>query len=199
MTRPQWKTRTATRTPNAASTRMAAAAIEASRSPPWNSRVDDERQGLRPALDVAREHDRRPELAERACPGHHQAGRQRSAGERDGDRPEELPLGGPIDAGGVLEVAVDRRRCRSVAERMKNGAETKVIARMTAIVVNGTEMPRNSNGADEEPRRPNTSSRARPATDGGRTIGRSTTASTSPCHGRRAGPGRRPAAARGRR
>ena len=36
-TRPQWKTRTATRTPKAASTRIAAAAIEASRSPPWNS------------------------------------------------------------------------------------------------------------------------------------------------------------------
>ena len=36
-TRPQWKTRTATRTPKAARTRIAAAAIDASRSPPWNS------------------------------------------------------------------------------------------------------------------------------------------------------------------
>ena len=30
---------------------------------------------------------------------------------------------------------------------MKNGADTKVIARTTATVVNGTEIPRNSNGA----------------------------------------------------
>ena len=33
---------------------------------------------------------------------------------------------------------------------MKNGAETKVIAMITAIVVNGTEIPSHSNGADEE-------------------------------------------------
>ena len=66
------------------------------------------------------------------------------------------------------------------AERTKNGAETNVIARITAIVVNGTEMPRNSNGAASRPRRPNTRSSASPATDGGRTIGRSTTASTTP-------------------
>ena len=105
--RPQWKTRTATSTPNAARTRIAAAAIDASRSPPWNSRVDDERQRLRPALDVAREHDRRPELAERPCPGHDQTGRQRGAGQGDGDRPEQLTLRGPVDAGRVLEIAVD--------------------------------------------------------------------------------------------
>ena len=37
------------------------------------------------------------------------------------------------------------------AERMKNGAETKVWARITAIVVNGTEMPRTSNGVAEQP------------------------------------------------
>ncbi len=36
-TRPQWNTRTATSTPKAAMTRIAAAAIDASRSPPWNS------------------------------------------------------------------------------------------------------------------------------------------------------------------
>jgi molybdate transport system permease protein len=35
--RPQWSPRTAMRTPSAATTRMAAAAIDASRSPPWNS------------------------------------------------------------------------------------------------------------------------------------------------------------------
>ena len=35
---------------------------------------------------------------------------------------------------------------------MKNGADTKTMARMTAIVVNGTVMPRNSNGADRSPR-----------------------------------------------
>ena len=60
---------------------------------------------------------------------------------------------------------------------MKNGAETNVIARMTATVVNGTEIPRNSNGAASSPRRPNTRRRARPATDGGRTMGMSTTVS----------------------
>ena len=47
-------------------------------------------------------------------------------------------------------------------------------------MVNGTEMPRNSNGAESSPRRPKTSSSARPATDGGRTMGRSTTASSQP-------------------
>ena len=36
--------------------------------------VDDERQRLRPALDVAGEHDRRAELAEGPRPGHHDAG-----------------------------------------------------------------------------------------------------------------------------
>ena len=36
-TRPQWKARTARRMPSAATTSTAAAAIEASRSPPWNS------------------------------------------------------------------------------------------------------------------------------------------------------------------
>ena len=94
-------------TPSAARTRIAAAAIEASRSPAWNSRVDDQRQRLRPALDVAREHDRRPELAERARPAHHQPGGQRGAGERHRDRPEQLALRRAVDAGGVLEVAVD--------------------------------------------------------------------------------------------
>ncbi len=34
--RPQWSARTAISTPNAATTRIAAAAIEPSRSPPWN-------------------------------------------------------------------------------------------------------------------------------------------------------------------
>src|SRR6185503_8082924 len=33
-------------------------------------RVDDERERLRPALHVAREHDRRPELTEGPRPGH---------------------------------------------------------------------------------------------------------------------------------
>ncbi len=37
------------------------------------------------------------------------------------------------------------------AERTKNGADTKIWARITATVVNGTEMPRISNGADEQP------------------------------------------------
>ena len=66
------------------------------------------------------------------------------------------------------------------ADRMKNGADTNVWARITATVVNGTENPSSSNGAASNPRRPNTSSRASPATDGGNTIGRSTTASIRP-------------------
>ena len=37
------------------------------------------------------------------------------------------------------------------AERMKNGADTNVWARITATVVNGTAIPRTSNGADEQP------------------------------------------------
>ena len=37
------------------------------------------------------------------------------------------------------------------AERMKNGADTKVWARITAIVVNGIEIPRTSNGSAEQP------------------------------------------------
>ena len=66
------------------------------------------------------------------------------------------------------------------AERMKNGAETNVWARITATVVNGTEMPRSPKGAESSPRRPKTRRRASPATAGGRTIGRSTIASTRP-------------------
>ena len=63
---------------------------------------------------------------------------------------------------------------------MKNGADTNVWARITAIVVNGTEMPRSSKGAESSPRRPKTRRRASPATEGGRTIGRSTMVSTRP-------------------
>ena len=48
------------------------------------------------------------------------------------------------------------------------------------MVVNGTEIPRTLNGADRSPRRPKTSSNASPATDGGRTMGRSTTVSIRP-------------------
>ena len=62
------------------------------------------------------------------------------------------------------------------AERMKNGAETKVWARITATIVNGIPSP---SGSPISPRRPNTRSRPRPATAGGRTIGRSTIVSTS--------------------
>ena len=51
--------------------------------------VDHERQGLRPALDVAREHDRGTELAECPRPGHDQARRERTPGERCGDAAED--------------------------------------------------------------------------------------------------------------
>ena len=67
-----------------------------------------------------------------------------------------------------------------LAERMKNGADTKVWARMTAPVVNGTEIPSRSSAGASSPRRPKTRSSANPATDGGRTIGRSTIASSQP-------------------
>ena len=110
--RPQRRNRTETSTPNAASTRIAAAATDASRSPPPNSRVDDERQRLGPALDVAGEHDRRPELAEGPRPAHDGAGGERRSGQRRGDPPEDLAFRRPVDAGGVLDVAVDRRRSR---------------------------------------------------------------------------------------
>ena len=63
---------------------------------------------------------------------------------------------------------------------MKNGADTNVWARMTARVVNGISSPIASSAPPRSPRRPRTSRRARPATDGGRTIGRSTIASTHP-------------------
>ena len=106
-TRPQWKSRTARSTPSAARTSIAAAAIEASRLAGLELRVDDERQRLGPALDVAREHDRGPELAERARPAHHEAGRERGAGQRHRDPAEQLALRGAVDPGGVLEVAVD--------------------------------------------------------------------------------------------
>ena len=186
-------------TPNAARTRIAAAAIEASRSPPWNSRVDDERQRLGPALDVAGEHDRRPELAERPRPGHDQAGGQGRAGERHGDRagtaaaprrrrPGRRPRG--------------RRSTPAIpvrAERMKNGAETNVWARITAIVVNGIEIPSELERRGQAARAGRTpaAGRARRPTAAARSAGRRSPRA-SPCRGTRAGPGRRPAAGRGR-
>ena len=69
------------------------------------------------------------------------------------------------------------------AERMKNGADTNVWARITATVVNGIAIPSASNGPPSRPRRPRTIRRASPATDGGRTIGRSITASSQPLPG----------------
>jgi len=74
------------------------------------------------------------------------------------------------------------------AERTKNGTATKVWARITASVVNGMTIPKTSSASPTRPRRPNTKSSARPATDGGRTIGRSTIVSTmdDPRNGRRA-------------
>src|SRR5688500_16672123 len=70
--------------------------------------VDDERQRLGPAAHVAREHDRRPELAEGASPGHDQPGRDRGTGEGQRDGEEQLPLRRAVDAGGVLVVALGR-------------------------------------------------------------------------------------------
>src|SRR6266540_130544 len=52
------------------------------------------------------------------------------------------------------------------AERMKNGAETKVWAMTTAAVVNGMASPVASSGPPRIPRRPRTSSSANPATAG---------------------------------
>ena len=66
------------------------------------------------------------------------------------------------------------------ADRTKNGAETNVWARITATVVNAMSIPAACiSEPPRTPRRPNTSSSARPATAGGSTIGRSTIASTS--------------------
>ena len=65
------------------------------------------------------------------------------------------------------------------ADRMKNGAATKTWASTTAATVNGSETPRSASGSPSRPRRPKTSSSARPATEGGMTMGRSTRVSTS--------------------
>src|SRR5487761_2695526 len=69
--------------------------------------VHDQRKRLGLSPEIAREHDRGPELAQRAGPAHDEAGRQRSARQRDGDVAEELELRGAVDARGILEVAVD--------------------------------------------------------------------------------------------
>ena len=72
-----------------------------------------------------------------------------------------------------------RPRARPGRQRTKNGADTKVCARTTATTVKAMSMPAACIGPASRPRRPNTSSSARPATAGGSTIGRSTIASTS--------------------
>ena len=78
---------------------------------------------------------------------------------------------------------------------MKNGAATKNWATTTAAVVNGSDSPTRREWLAEDAAPPNTSSSARPATDGGKTIGRSTIVSIA------VRPGSRPrarASARGR-
>ncbi len=75
-------------------------------------RVHDERQRLRPALDVAGEHDRGAELAKCARPAHDRPGRQGRTGECSRDPAEHVALGGAIDAGGVLDVPVHARDAR---------------------------------------------------------------------------------------
>ena len=142
--------------------------------------VDDERQRLRPALDVAGEHDRRAELAERRAPSVMTRPAARAA------PASGIVIGRKSWRSEAPSTRAASSRSRSTpaipvrAERMKNGADTNVWARITAIVVNGIEIPRNSNGAASRPRRPKTSSSASPATDGGSTIGRSTIASSQP-------------------
>ena len=59
------------------------------------------------------------------------------------------------------------------ADLTYNGAATKVCARMTAAVVKGKLIPRKVNVEPNNPLRPNAINSARPATEGGNTIGRS--------------------------
>ena len=177
--RPQWKTRTATSTPRAASTRIAAPAIEASSVPALELRVDDERQRLRPALDVAGEHDRGAELAERSGPAHHQAGRQRRAGERHRDRAEHPGLRGAVDPRRILEVAVDPGDpgpCRPHEERRRHERLGEDDGNRRERDVDPGRLHRTAEQA--APARARAAARG-PATAGGSTIGRSTIASTS--------------------
>src|SRR5204862_5576573 len=66
--------------------------------------VDDERQGLGPALDVAGEHDRRPELTQRSRPAHDEPRRESGSGKGHGDRGENLAFGRAVDSRGVLQI-----------------------------------------------------------------------------------------------
>ena len=66
-----------------------------------------------------------------------------------------------------------------LAERTKNGAETKVWAITTAAVVKGMVIPSAFSHAPNIPALPNAINRAIPATEGGKTTGTSTSRSTN--------------------
>ena len=72
-----------------------------------------------------------------------------------------------------------RRPVPTEPHARRTGRRRKTWAITTASVVNGMERPATSSGSPSRPRRPKTSSRARPATEGGSTMGRSTTVSST--------------------
>lgn len=69
--------------------------------------IDDQRKGLRPAFDIAGEHDRGPEFAQRAGPAHDEAGRKGSGGEGDRDVAKHIDLGGAVNPRSVLQISLD--------------------------------------------------------------------------------------------
>ena len=110
----------------------------------------------------------------------HEAGRQGGAGERHGDRPEQLPLGRAVDPGRVLEIAIDagdagprgadeeRRRDERHGEDHRDRRERDRDARGARTARTAARVGRRRAAGRG------------PATDGGSTIGRSTTASMTP-------------------
>lgn len=122
-----WVSRTATSTPSAATMSTAAAATAASHASPGtpHRRVAER---LRPPLDVAREHDRGPELAQGPCPCEHQPGTDGGSGERDRDVADHRTRARPVHGGRLLQLArharqpgargADEERCRH--ERLRD-------------------------------------------------------------------------------